>query len=146
MFGVRWKSNVDMGLINGAHALMDGFGEAPPAQEVAQARADVCRFSGRDNEGKPCGCPHNHLGGWNFTAKMAAAIHVQRERKLQLRLRVEGEEQLGMCKLCGCFLPLKVFWSEEGIYSHTSDQDFAKFAAAWPQCWMNEIKQHHSAA
>lgn len=128
-----------MGLVNGAHALLDGFGEAPPAQEVTQARADCC--SGRLS-GIPC--PHNHRGGWNFTAKMAAAIHVQRQRKLQLRLGVEGEDQLGMCKICGCFLPLKVHWNEEQIYSHTSDEDFAKFSTAWPQCWMNQINNKYT--
>jgi hypothetical protein len=102
-----------MSIINGIDALCEGFGKSPPPQDVAQARADIC--TGRLN-GTPC--PNNHRGTFSLTAKAAQIIHAQRQRKLQLELRVDGEESLGVCKTCGCYLPLKVFFDTETIKPH----------------------------
>lgn len=128
----------DMGLINGIEAILDGFGEKPPSKEVAQARADICtgRLSGTP-------CPANYLGGWAISDKIAQVIRAQREKKLELNLRVDEEERLGQCTACRCPLFLKVFYDDETIYNHTTDPDFDKMRAANSKCWMLEIQKQH---
>lgn len=122
-----------MSIINGIEAILEGFGRNPPAQEIAQNRADVCN-------GKISGipCPYNHRGGFSLTAKAAQIIHAQRQRKLELKLVVEGEQSLGVCKVCGCYLPLKVWFDSETIRNHTTDETFAKFP---DYCWIKHLNQ-----
>lgn len=131
-----------MSIINGIATLADGFSKPPPPQEVCQSRANVCLFSGPPDEhiGTPTKCPFNHRGAISVTTAIAAAIHAARQRKLELNLRVEGEEGLGVCKLCGCDLKTKVFWDAESIYSHTTDSTFERFRSEWPKCWMNQLQ------
>lgn len=121
-----------MSLANGISAVLEGFGVAPPPQEVAQARSDVC--TGRLS-GVPC--PYNHTGGFSLTATASQIIHAQRQRKLELKLAVDGEESLGICKLCGCYLKLKVFFDADTIRNHTTDEAFAKFPSF---CWIKHLK------
>lgn len=126
-------------LTNGAEALLEGFGKTPPSKEVAQARADVCLHSGKDGTH----CPHNHVGGWTVTTAIGAVIQAQREKKHQLKLAVDGEEGLGVCKICRCPMFLKIFYDWDTIYSHTTDDKFREFREKWPSCWMvKELDQH----
>lgn len=123
-----------MSIINGAEAILDGFGKSPPSQELAQERADSClKGAPPDQNTGSKKCPYNHLGGFSITAKASELIHAQREKKLALKLRVEDEEGLGVCKVCKCFLPLKVFYDIETIYGHTEDSVLASFPD-W--CWI----------
>jgi hypothetical protein len=124
-------------LANGAKALLDGFGVNPPSQAVAQARSDICtgRLSG-------VACPANFLGGWAVTTAIAQAIHAQRQKKLELKLVVEGEERLGTCEACRCWLPLKVWFDESTILNHTTDTILDKMRTANQQCWVAALQQH----
>lgn len=119
-----------MSFISGAQAILEGFGEAPPSQEVAQTRANSCLHG---DSGKKC--PFNHTGGFSITAKASQVIHAQRQRKLELKLAVDGEESLGVCKVCSCFLPLKIWYDIETIYGHTEDATLAKFP---DHCWIKQ--------
>lgn len=121
-----------MDIVNGAEAILHGFGQAPPPQEIAQARADVC--TGRLS-GKPCA--YNHKGGFNLTAQASAIIHAQRQRKLELKLSVEGEKSLGICRVCGCYLPLKVWFDDQTIVDYTTDETFNRFPDF---CWIKKLK------
>jgi len=121
-----------MSLVNGIEAILEGFGANPPSQDTAQDRSDVC--TGRTS-GVPC--PNNHRGGFSLTAQASAIIHVQRQRKLDLKLNVDGEESLGICKVCGCYLPLKVWYDSETISSHTTDETFSRFPDF---CWIKHLK------
>ncbi len=121
-----------MSLVNGVEAILEGFGKNPPSQEVAQNRADIC--TGRIN-GVPC--PYNHRGGFSLAASASAIIHAQRQRKLELKLSVDGEASLGVCKVCGCYLPLKIWFDSETIRNHTTDEAFAKFPS---YCWIKHLK------
>ena len=119
-----------MSIANGIEAICEGFGKAPPPQDVAQARADIC--TGRLS-GVPC--PHNHKGAFSITAKAAQIIHAQRQRKLELKLAVEGESSLGVCHVCGCALPLKIWFDTETLYNHTDDSTLARFPDF---CWLKK--------
>ncbi len=136
---LRRSDKVIKETINGAKAILEGFGENPPPQEVAQARADVCLHSGKDGKR----CPHNHVGGFSVTASIGSVIQAQREKKLQLKLRVDGEEELGVCTICRCPMFLKVFYDWNTIYGHTTDETFTQFRDKWPSCWMVKELDNH---
>lgn len=119
-----------MSLVSGAKAILEGFGEDPPPQEIAQARSDIC--TGRLS-GVPC--PHNHTGGWSITTKASQIIHAQRQRKLELALAVEGEASLGVCKVCRCYLPLKIWYHIATIHDHTPDSTLNEFPSF---CWIKK--------
>ncbi len=122
-------------LTHGAAALLEGFGKQPPTQEVAQARSDVC--SGRLS-GNPCAA--NYLGGWAISDQIARVIHAQRQRKLDLHLEVQGENILGTCKICRCPLFLKVWYDEETIRGHTTDETFSNMKSTNNDCWIAKLK------
>lgn len=128
----------DMGLIDGAKALLEGFGETPPPQEVAQARSDVCTGGLNGNK-----CAANYLGGWAISDKIAQALHAQRQRKLELKLTVEREERLGTCEICRCWLPLKVWYDEGTILGHTTDSTLATMKETNPKCWIAALQKQH---
>lgn len=123
-----------MDIINGAAALVEGFGKEPPDQGTCQHRADIC--TGRLS-GVPC--PHNHRGAVSLTVKVAQAVHAMRQLKLERKLNVEGESALGVCKVCGCDLVTKVFYDPVTIHNHTTDETLSKFPGF---CWIKkEIEQ-----
>ena len=119
-----------MDIINGVEAILHGFGRNPPPQEVAQDRSDIC--TGRLS-GVPC--PNNHKGSFSLTAQASSIIHAQRQRKLELKLAVEGESSLGVCRTCGCYLPLKVWFDSQTILDYTTDFTIAKFPDF---CWIKK--------
>ena len=123
-----------MSAISGIEAILEGFGKHPPSQETAQNRADIC--TGRIN-GVPC--PNNHKGGFSLTAQASSVIHAQRQRKLDLKLSVDGEGALGVCKVCKCYLPLKVWFDTQTIYNHTTDETLAQFPDF---CWVKQECNH----
>lgn len=55
-------------------------------------------------------CPHNQPKRFEelFKGVVANWVRMELELKGKLELRVEGEEKLHVCTLCGCWLPLKV--------------------------------------
>lgn len=116
------KDYVKCPRINGAAALLEGFGDSPPSQEVAQSRANACLHG---EEGNPC--RFNHRGGFSLTALASSIIHAQRQKKLELNLRVEGEENLGVCRVCSCYMPLKVWLSTKILFDHTDDSAIQRF-------------------
>lgn len=128
--------------VTGSQILRDwlGDGGVPIAAEFAQMRADAClKDNDLDEEGKPCPCRQNREG--HFAAKLttliAKAIHDQRREKLQLGLRVDGEERLHTCAVCDCHLPLKVWVPFQTIADRTPEHQWQEFPA-W--CWQR--KEH----
>lgn len=120
--------------IHGVEAILEGFGRCPPPQEVAQARANVCME-----------CPANFKGAWSISTAIASVIHAQRQKKLEMKLRVDGEDKLGTCTVCRCPLFLKVWYDFATIYGHTTDQMFDDLRKANRNCWqVKELEQHHT--
>lgn len=64
---------------------------------VAQARADICLK-----------CPQ-HDSSQTSKVLLGAAVRRVLEIKNKIGLRVENEDGLGTCKVCGCVLKLQIF-------------------------------------
>ena len=118
-------------LADGAAILRDwlGDGGVPVPQEQAEQRAMTCVYgdSGRR-------CPYNVAPRWWETAVHAAAGIIKRhlEVKNQMGLVVKVENDLSMCRICGCSMPTKVWCPIEHVRAHTPDGQKEKYPA-W--CW-----------
>lgn len=75
------------------------LGEGGMPAPLAQERSEVCMQ-----------CPHNKPRRFEelFKGPVAKIVRMQLELRSKLELRVEGEEKLHTCDLCGCWLKLKV--------------------------------------
>jgi hypothetical protein len=99
-------------------------------QELANYRSLVC-IHGSDG----LGCPHNKSPRWWETAKVAVAevIRGQLEIKQKLQMKTEFDDQLGICDVCGCCLPLAVWSPIERIREHTTLKQKSEFPESF--CW-----------
>lgn len=121
--------------VNGALILKDWLGDGgkPVADELAQARANVCvnecsdttRYQHFHNK------PASFFG--RVTGAVAKAILDQRREKLNLGLKVENEDKLFTCDVCGCHNPLKVWVPMDVILKRTMPEQMAQFP---PWCYM----------
>jgi hypothetical protein len=98
-------------LADGAATLAEWLGEGatPVAQELAQARANVC-----------LACPANSrktMWSW-LTVPVANTVLRWMKYKSHLKLKVDGEEALGTCSSCLCHLPVKIWCPLDHIKSH----------------------------
>ena len=121
-------------LKNGAKTLLDWSDEGfkPVAMETAQGRGDVC--TGRTS-GNPC--PHNQDRAIDFTSPLSAAIKGHIERKNGMKLQVDGEDNLKVCMLCKCWLPLKVWTPLPTLLGRMDEAMKEKFRTEYPTCWIN---------
>ena len=99
-----------------------GDGGEPVSQELAQSRADICRV-----------CPMNYKGEWIWNMATQLAINAQSKLRRILNLRVDGEEDLGVCEACGCKIVLKIRVPIKQISRHTTVEQLTKYA---PKCWI----------
>ena len=112
---------------SGAATLNDWLGEGgvPVADWQAEARAETCEQ-----------CPLNREPFWweHAKNKIAETVKERLVTKNKMDLRVSNEDDLGICKPCGCVLPLKVWVPIKHIRDHTSPEVFE----ALPQtnCWL----------
>jgi len=120
------------GLSNGARILLRWLGEGakPVEPEISQARANVCLHV---SAGGPC--PHNQ-SGFKPIERIAEVIREQTEEKNNLKLKVEGEENLHTCSQCWCFLPLKIHVPFEHVISGMPAPMIEKFRREQPKCWI----------
>lgn len=104
------------------------LGEGGMPSDRAQLRANQC-----------IQCPHNVERPWEEMFKGAVATQIRRqlELKSKLELKVEGEERLHICALCGCKLDLKIYTPLHIARENTPDW------AQYPSyCWLkNERPQ-----
>lgn len=105
-----------------------GAGGKPVPQDHAEGRAAVC-----------VGCPENRAPKWWEIVKSAIAetIRLHLSLKHEMNIRVSTEERLGMCKVCGCAIPLKVHVPIEHIAENTGGDVKERFPN---HCWIhNEL-------
>ena len=114
-----------MQMAGGVQAVSEwlGNGMIPVNQHEAEYRGATCRK-----------CPRNitdekSLG--TIRKRVASAIKRHVEAKKALRLEVYKEEALGMCGVCGCWMPLKI-WVPSSIVKKRT-KDFSKYPV---DCWL----------
>lgn len=98
-----------------------GDGGKPVPIEQAQARANVCLR-----------CPRNYKGSWAYSMATQIAINAQMTLRRTMGIKLENEDQLRICELCGCQMRLKVHVPFRHIYAHTTLEQFAKLPK---ECW-----------
>jgi hypothetical protein len=95
------------------------------AAELAQKRGEVCAK-----------CPLNVAGLWweKYSKEpIAATIKLWLERKNEMQLGVPSEENLFMCKACGCCVRLKIWEPLKYITAHTEQSVMDKYDS---NCWI----------
>ena len=105
-----------------------GSGGVPVPSELSSERAYIC-----------AGCPENRGGKWWATAKhkIADVIRSHLEIKNGMQISTSFDDELNMCRICGCALPLKVHVPIQHILDHTDSETLAKFPA---HCWIAKEK------
>lgn len=112
---------------SGAAVIADWLGEGgvPVPDWQAEARASVCER-----------CPLNREPFWWEKAKTKVAETVKSHLAVKGKLGfvVFNESRLGICKPCGCVLPLKVWVPIKHIREHTTPEVIQRL----PQknCWL----------
>lgn len=98
---------------NGARVLFEwlGDGQEVVSQELAQERAKIC-----------IQCPKNVRGGV-VTKAIAWAIKEQTDLKNDLQLKVDGEKSLHSCRVCTCWLRLKIWLPIEKLRKEQSENE-----------------------
>jgi len=114
--------------LEGAAILRDWLGEGgkPVPLNVSEKRASICSI-----------CPKNqHPKWWEKTAEAAAeTMRIFLAHKNSIDLKTPYDEDLGMCVVCKCCLPLKVHTPLEHVLSHTSEE----VMNALPEhCWVKQ--------
>lgn len=137
MQGVRRNGVSRMSLkqdISGIEAIADWLGGTglTVSPVLAEFRADRCT---KGNDGKPC--PNNMAPGWWNTAKEVVAdwIRKQLEVKNNMRIATSQDDDLHMCKSCGCCIKLKVWTPLEHIRAHTPTDQINKYPN---YCWIRK--------
>ncbi len=100
-------------------------------KEVADARALICTAGGPGNTR----CPMNGTGDWKqlFTTPAAELIKNQLSAKASMKLDTKYDATLGVCEVCACPLPLKVWAPLENALRKMSKETKEKLPE-W--CWM----------
>lgn len=104
-----------------------GDGATPVDSQTAQARADVCLK-----------CPYNQpMPIWElFAGSVAFAVKQQLRLKSEMKLRVNGEEDLHVCERCLCILSLKPFVPLQHILDSSDTSNLPEW------CWITKEKQN----
>lgn len=101
-----------------------GDGGVPVKKELAESRALICET-----------CPENRPGKIWEVIKHMAAMWIRREMEIKhtLDLKLSNEDNVGMCRACGCCNRLKVWTPLRHINEHTSKEVFDRFPK---HCWI----------
>jgi len=115
----------------GAAVLKDWLGEGgvPVSQELAERRAMTCTC-----------CPMNVAPRWWEKARnrVARAMVRQLAVKNSANISTSLDENLHVCKKCGCCLPAKVHVPIKHVADHTRPETLEQMPSF---CWVrNEIK------
>ena len=118
-----------------APILAEWFGEGgePVPRQLAADRANICRCI-HDFES----CENNTAANWwqtHLSDPIAQVITTMLEfkNKTDIHLPDYVETDLGMCKICGCCLKLKVWTPIKHIANHTSIEQLAQYPSF---CWI----------
>lgn len=113
--------------MDGAALLADWLGSG--GRTVSTSNADIRASACLD-------CPQHRPGRWwehVLKDPVADVIRHQLELKQQMNVESSFDDQLFMCRACGCCLRLKVLVPIEHIANHTTPEQLAKYPA---NCWI----------
>lgn len=115
-------------IINAAAVLKDWLGEGGDAVpvEMANRRSETCLH-----------CPNHRGVHWWEHAKqsLAKSIAEQIVIKNQMGVRLEREQDMGICNACGCVLVLKCHVPLKHILAHTDENTMKAFDS---KCWIRQ--------
>ena len=103
--------------------LKDGAPVVSP--ELAEQRGEICSK-----------CPLNTQSAWwEKISKdpIADTIREWIQIKDKMQIGVKAEQDLGMCRACGCCIRLKIWEPLHYILEHTSPEMMDKYI---PECWV----------
>lgn len=115
----------------GRKILRDWLGEGGVTVpfDQAQARANIC-----------INCPHNYKGEWLWRVSVRGAVMAQMKLRAIMGIELFNEQNLHICKICGCMLKLKVHTPFKHLYAHTPDEMFSKYPDfCWQKIELNQI-------
>lgn len=119
----------------GAKVLVEWIKDATEAvpHELSNQRAKTC-----------VECPMNAKGDWTrfFTKPVSIAIQAELERRLDMKLSTDHDEQLGICDACLCPMRLKVHAPLGLITKHISQESRQKLH---PSCWITIEEKNQNA-
>lgn len=103
-----------------------GAGGVAVPYHLATQRATVCKD-----------CPGNQKVGWRDTLTVvgAKALREYLAAKNQMSLYTPLDGELGMCKACGCHLPLKIWCPIEHFRENVTAEVESKLREYNPKCW-----------
>lgn len=88
---------------------------------VAQERANIC-----------LACPM-HDSSQTSKVLLGAAVRRVLEIKNKIGLRVENEDKLGTCRVCGCVLKLQIFEPDSLVTNQSEKSHYAE------NCWKTKL-------
>lgn len=94
-----------------------GSGGEIVSKSEAQERANICLT-----------CAKN-VKGFQVATPVALAIKAHLGVKKAMKLRVDGEKQLGSCEACGCVLRLLIWETQDRIRLQSQGEELPEF------CW-----------
>lgn len=100
-----------------------GEGGKAVSSDEAERRASICET-----------CPMNMASLSVFRMAMGA-VRKWVESRNQMGLKTSKEGKLGVCRGCGCWLPLKVHVEYVFIKQHQRQEVADKIRTAKPDCW-----------
>ena len=112
----------------GIHKDWLGEGGEPVSKGQSTERAFTCSI-----------CPQNRHPKWWEQSKQAIASVMRKhlEYKNHISISTDHDDDLHMCKVCGCCLPLKVHVPLKHILAHTNSETLAQFPE---NCWIAREK------
>jgi hypothetical protein len=127
------RNAVVANILAGTQILVDWIESGAEAVPVAQAnqRAKVCSE-----------CPKNGKGDLLsfFTIPVANAIRMALQKRNEMALKTDFDEQLGICEACGCVNKLKCHVPlNRFLYKMTPEA----VAALDPKCWILSERDSH---
>lgn len=103
-----------------------GSGGVVADPDVSQRRADTC--TGRTSGNR---CQENDMG-FSITAPVANVVKQYLAVKNGIGLRVLGERDLGICRICSCNLRLLIYEPKEKVDAEMTDDEIASLPS---HCW-----------
>lgn len=123
---IRRVAEVAANDLLGAKIIADWFGQGghPVIHEIAEARGNIC-----------LACPKNELKERPGIEQIAAVVKWTAGFMNSAKLKLEHEDKLGSCAVCGCVLKTKV-WVPAAVIDKDTTHEYPK------HCWITKQREN----